>query len=33
MKEGIFLMDNGISLCMYIAKTYDPAQMKALFGK
>ena len=33
VKEGMFLMDNGMSLCLYIAKVCDPYFLKALFGK
>lgn len=33
VKEGVFLLDNGVSLMLYIARSCDPYIMKVLFGK
>lgn len=33
VKDGIFLLDNGLSLYLYIAKTCDPQLLKMLYGK
>jgi hypothetical protein len=33
VKDGMFLMDWGLGLILYIAKQYDPNLLKQLFGK
>jgi len=33
VKEGIFLLDNGISLYLYISKIVDPHFLKMILGK
>lgn len=33
VKEGIFLLDNGLSLYLYISKNCDPHLLKMLYGK
>ena len=33
MKEGLFLLDAGIALYLFIAKSYHPDYLRALFSK
>lgn len=33
VKEGMYLLDNGLSLFLYISKVCDPILLKMLFGK
>ena len=33
VKEGLFLLDAGLALYLFIAKSYHPDYLRALFGK
>ena len=33
VKEGMYLMDNGACMWLYVSKTCDPFYLKCLFGK
>jgi hypothetical protein len=33
VKEGMYLMDNGMCMWLYISKVCDPSYLIALFGK
>jgi hypothetical protein len=33
VKEGMYLMDSGLCLWLYVSKTCDPFFLKSLFGK
>lgn len=33
VKEGLFLLDAGVALYLYISRTYHPDYLRALFGK